>query len=438
MALIAVMLLMLVSLAIGLLSANSSRTELAIAHNQALDLRALAVAEAGVNMAKKQIENQYGIVDKELALNAGCTCATTGCNHGVGASGSGLEALGSLANATLAFDTVTPRCYRYASFGGTGSDGYYVRVEDNHDEPIGVADAPLTDVDSTIRVISHGVVGTAERTLVATFKLTPGTPGSGGYGIFGKNLVSFGGNGSTIDSYTMVGGVPVYGSDAVIQSNVEVDTGSSATVQGDLISGGVVNGDNLPTGTITEGAPLVTLTPIAACGPPYSGLSGIHFTGDGSYTPDGKEAGQLVCGSGCTLTLDPGTYCFGDVTINGGATLTVTGPTTINLTGQFKGGGSQLNNTTKDSTLFVLNSSYVGKQAVDINGGGNTAYITIYAPNGDVAVGSSGGAGGGIWGSIVGAVVEFTGGASYHQNTSGGGGGTPGIVEVRSWHEVQN
>ena len=432
MALIAVMLLMLVSLAIGLLSANASRTELAIAHNQALDLRALAVAEAGVNMAKKQIENQYGIVDKELALNAGCTCATTGCNHGVGASGSGLEALGSLANATLAFDTVTPRCYRFAAFGGTGSDGYYVRVEDNHDEPIGVADAPLTDTDTSIRAISHGVVGTAERTIVATFKITPGTPPSGGFGIFGKELVSFGGSGGLANSYTMVGGVPVYGDDVVIQSNVEIDTGSSATVYGDLISGGTVDGDIPPTGTVTTGAPLVPdFAPVAACGPPFSGTSGIHLGAGGTYDPSN---GKLVCGSSCgNVSFDPGTYCFGLFSLTGGATLTVTGPTIINVTDKFVAGGGAIVNTTMDPAQFQLNSSYVGKAAVSMTGGSGS-FIQVYAPAGDVVVGG----GGDLFGSIVGVNVEFTGGSRYHQHSGGGGGGTPGVVNVTSWHEVQN
>jgi Tfp pilus assembly protein PilX len=68
-ALIAVLLLVLVSLGIGILSANSSRTELRIAHNEVLDLRALAVAEAGINQAKRAIEIHSNLND-ELAANA--------------------------------------------------------------------------------------------------------------------------------------------------------------------------------------------------------------------------------------------------------------------------------------------------------------------------------------------------------------------------------
>ena len=425
MALIAVLLLMLVSLAIGLLSANSSRTERAIAHNQVLELRALAVAEAGINMLKKQIESHYGVVNSELALNGGCACATSTCNYGVGASGSGLEAIGSLANVTLPGDAIAPRCYRFAAFGGGASDGYYVRVEDNLDEPTGT-DQPLVDVDETIRVISHGVIGTAERTIVATFHVTPGTPG--GPGLFGKNSVQFDGGGGYADSYTMVGGVPQYAHDAVIRSNVIIDMGSSTVVYGDEISGGTVAGNPPVDGTITLGAPLLNFPAVAACGPPFSGTSGIHFAGSGTYD---TSNGKLVCGSSCgNVTFDPGTYCFGLVTLSGGATLTVTGPTVINVTDKFVAGGGAVVNTTMDPAQFQLNSSYVGKNAVSMTGGSGS-FIQINVPGGDVVVGG----GGDLFGSIIAANIDFTGGSRYHQN--GSGGGTPGVVNVSSWHEVE-
>ena len=52
--------------------------------------------------------------------------------------------------------------------------------------------------------------------------------------------------------------------------------------------------------------------PIAACGPPYSGMTGITLTGGASYDP---STGKLLSGSSGNVTLDPGTYCFGLVTI---------------------------------------------------------------------------------------------------------------------------
>src|SRR5438105_2766292 len=90
-ALIAVLLLVLVSLGIGLLSASSSRNELRISHNEVLDMRALAVAEAGIAQAKRAIE-AHANLNNELAANATGACnGFTGTNaDGVGTAASGL------------------------------------------------------------------------------------------------------------------------------------------------------------------------------------------------------------------------------------------------------------------------------------------------------------------------------------------------------------
>lgn len=456
-ALIAVLLMMLVSLAIGLLSANSSRTELAIAHNQVLELRALAIAEAGIGMAKKQIEAKFAVVNNELALNVGCTCVASQCNYGVGATGSGLAALGILKDMTFASDSVSPRCYRFASFGGAGTnDGYYVRVEDNRDEPIGTADAPLADVDQTIRVTSIGVVGTAERTVVATFTLTPGVPGSNTPGIQARDVIDFGGSaggqcralndgtpGSTYpgaDSYTGTYPNLVYGIGAKVEttaSTSNIEMGSGQYVYGSEISAGTVSGANadntLVGGTYTTNAPAESLypypSPIAACGPPYSGMSGITLTGGASYDSD---KGKLLSGSSGNVTLAPGTYCFGLVTIAN--TLTITGTTVINVTDKFvASSGSFINNTLYDPTQLTLNSSVVGKDAVSLTGNAD-AFMQVNAPSGEVVVGG----GGNFFGSIVGTEVHFSGGSCFHQNGNAVVGGTPGVVDVLSWHELQN
>ena len=70
-----------------------------------------------------------------------------------------------------------------------------MRTEDNHDETLG-GDDPLTDRDGTIRLIVHGVVGTAERIIVGNVSLT-------GWGLFGINGVTLSG-GSCADSAAVV------------------------------------------------------------------------------------------------------------------------------------------------------------------------------------------------------------------------------------------
>src|SRR3954466_2976304 len=64
--LVAVLLLAMISLVIAYLAANASRTELKIAHNLMVDMRALAVAEAGLLQARTLIAARDKL-DDELA-----------------------------------------------------------------------------------------------------------------------------------------------------------------------------------------------------------------------------------------------------------------------------------------------------------------------------------------------------------------------------------
>jgi hypothetical protein len=209
--------------------------------------------------------------------------------------------------------------------------------------------------------------------------------------------------------------------------------GSSSFIYGNALSGGEIPVPPYPPGTATANAPAASLdpypSPIAACGPPYSGTSGITLSGGASYN---TSSGKLLTGSAGNVTLAPGSYCFGLVTVAG--TLTVTGPTTINVTDKFvASSGSIVNNTTHDPAKLVLNSSVVGKDAVSLTGNAD-GFMTVNVPNGEVVVGG----GGNFFGSIVGTEVSFTGGSCFHQNANATTPGTPGIVQVSSRHEVQN
>ena len=401
MALIAVLLLMLVSLSIGLLSATAARTELSIAHNDVLDKRALAVAEAGINQTRQLIA-AHDVLNDELANNGVGACT----GNGVGTATSGLSNIGIAK--TLASDGL---CYRFAAFGGAATDGYYIRVVDNKDEATG-ADDPLTDIDGIIGVVSHGVVGTAERIVEAIYTIVPA------WGVYATHDLKI--SASTIGSAS-------HPLNAGAGHSITQDSppgGQPYAVYGSGVYGTAVADATKFSGGVTQAAAL-TLPALADCTPfsPNAGISG-------SYTYN-AGTGDLTA-SGAIVILASGTYCFHQVTVSGGSgRLQVDGLTTINLSGTLTfSGGAQVNNTTGNPDNLIVNSSNTTNNAVTVSGGSGT-FMRINAPNPTSKVTVSGGASA-FNGSISAYDIDVTGGAHVLNATA-----AP-TVKLTNWHEVQN
>jgi hypothetical protein len=175
------------------------------------------------------------------------------------------------------------------------------------------------------------------------------------------------------------------------------------------------------TGAVSNGASTPTFPAVPACGPPYSSSAGITLGGGGVYT---SADGKLEQGSGNTTTLAPGTYCFGMVVLNGGGRLAITGPTTINLTGQWDASNGSVSNTTNNPDNLQINTSGPGQLKLS---GGASAYYRVYGPATDIEfTGAST-----FWGSIVGKKITVNGGAQI--TYMGATGAT-----LSNWHEVQN
>src|SRR5262249_51459919 len=114
---------------------------------------------------------------------------------------------------------------------------------------------------------------------------------------------------SFVDSYDSSAGA--YGganvsSSGNIKSNGDITiSGGSSIIGGTATAAGTVSNGGTVTGAITNGATSpVTMPTVAACGPPYSGSTGI--TG-GTYN---SATGAWTVSGGGTGTLAPGTYCF--------------------------------------------------------------------------------------------------------------------------------
>ena len=207
-------------------------------------------------------------------------------------------------------------------------------------------------------------------------------------------------------------------SDGFIHGNVTSTLGSvsimsGATVDGDVTAGTTVTNKGIVNGTVTENAPgvPVVVTPIATCtplttSPPLTGPSG-------SYTYDSK--GNLTVNG--IVSLAPGTYCFGQVKVQGSGQLVAAAggcPVMITANGPITVSGVGIGNAETAPERLQILSAYTGTNGVTLSGG-SAAYATIYAPETDVIL--SGGAQ--LFGAVVGHTLTVTGsGSAIHADIS--------------------
>jgi type IV pilus assembly PilX-like protein len=412
-ALIAVLLLVAVMLALGAFGSRGAQIELRIAQNELQSKKALDAAEAGLNHA-------YNVIKTAVATRTvGQTYSVDLLNSGTGGTLSGLS------SPLLNIGTVTTldgSSYRFTSFGGGTSDGYYVRLTDNYDES--TTNDPNTDTDYRAFIVSQGRVGGAQRTITALVQGSALFQGS----LFGKTFITISGSSSRMDSYDSSQGAysaATAGSGGSIRSDGNISLSGGATVYGDATASGTISlsGGSSVTGTKTPSAAQITYPAVALCGPPYSTGSGI--TG-GTYS---QSTGQLRASSLSTsITLAAGTYCFSTFVLSGGAQLTVNSAVKIYLTSYLDFSGGSVSNTTQLPANLQIYSAETSQQ-VKLSGGSG-AYMTVYAPNAPMVF--SGGSN--LYGAFVGYNLTNSGGTAVHYDTNMNLLG-PGAV-LASWHEV--
>ena len=110
------------------------------------------------------------------------------------------------------------------------------------------------------------------------------------------------------------------------------------------------------------------------------------------------------------LTLAPGTYLFDSMTMEAHCSLTITGPTTIYVTGDVNSAGATIINDTEDPSLLTL---YVGGTQVNLEGH-SAFYGSILAPNAAVSLGGTSD----FYGALIGGTVEMAGDFQFHIDTS--------------------
>jgi hypothetical protein len=235
----------------------------------------------------------------------------------------------------------------------------------------------------------NGVLVTATGGKIDSFNSTHGVYGSSNHASGAYVL----GNGAM-----SLAGVSLLGSLGSATSTVSV--AHSASVSGNVVAGTTASILGTVGGTVTQHSPGPPFSATVSACKPLSGKAGIS---GGTFT---YASGNLTVKKG-TVKLASKTYCFHNVTVNKGATLSVTGPVTINLTGKLAAKG-QIVSTTKLPGKLSIKSSFVGGTGVSIVGGAHAA-MTIVAPKTTATV-----AGGSFFGSLLAGTVKLTGGIQFH------------------------
>ncbi len=132
---------------------------------------------------------------------------------------------------------------------------------------------------------------------------------------------------------------------------------------------------------------------------------------DDERSPWKKSGWHLDITGTDNLTLDPGTYYFESLSLGGGSSITVVGPTTIYISGPVKAtGGTVVNETQNPADLTILSTGSEFKL-----GGGTAFYGTIVAPYADVVLSGSSSS---FYGALVGKTVTFNGSYTIHIDES--------------------
>lgn len=236
-------------------------------------------------------------------------------------------------------------------------------------------------------------------------------------GIWGIGGVKVPGN-VYIDSYDSTVGNYSPGTaneDGDVCSNGDIKVAGSAEVHGDVMPGpgaelivngsATISGHNCAHAGITAvDFPPVDLTDVLLNND--NALIGLTDLGNNPFS----SAWNVSISGGDGLTLAPGTYYFDSMSFSGPATLTITGPTTIYLGGDFDATGEAIVNTTQNPGDFTILSA-----GSEVKLTGQAAfYGFVYAPNATVTLSGTAD----YFGEMIGGTLKITGNFQFHLDES--------------------
>lgn len=255
------------------------------------------------------------------------------------------------------------------------------------------------------------------------------------FAMFGNDGITISGS-TFIDSYDSRNGPYNVVTNAGDQGNVGTNavganaitlTGNSLFINGQLSVG---PGVSPATGAVTG------FDPSRIAGDPPV-VSSPEYPMPTVKLPAGITCSPLSLNGQVTYTLpSPGTYCFSDLRVQGGATLTSTGPVTVYLTRSLAFEGNSTIGVANDPTKFLFLMESGTQVTIEGSIEGNAEfYGSMYGP--DAAFNVEGHAD--IYGSIIGNRVTMAGSAELHYDKALADQKTlsnEGIVTVRSWRET--
>jgi len=279
---------------------------------------------------------------------------------------------------------------------------------------------------SRVKIVSVGTLSNGETAQIVAWVQSIAASIFACGGVCTNGALTISGNTDSYNSSLGAYGGTNLSSNGTIKSNGNITVQGGSDVHGNVTAGGTVTNSGTVTGTVTSNASSpVTMPSVSACGPPYS--SGTGITG-GSYN---SSTGAWTVSGGATGTLAPGTYCFSSVTISGGSSkLSISGATTLNLTGQgtFSGGGFY-NGTGDPSNLLIQSSYSSASNGITISSGGANTSATVNCPSCKVTLSG----GGDFYGAIIASTLTVSGGTSVHYDTNLAGGAGGAGITLYSW-----
>ncbi|HEY1557644.1 MAG TPA: hypothetical protein VGF94_22585 [Kofleriaceae bacterium] len=256
-------------------------------------------------------------------------------------------------------------------------------------------------------------------------------------GIFGKNGVTFSGNGTTNSYDSSLG----YAASAT-NSNGNVCTDSAASGAVGLSGNATINGSVCVGVGGTAGSPTITKSgnagyQSASVQPANVALPSVTIptvgtnqgnVSKGTLAPN-QTYGTVSCTSKTGITLNAGTYVMTSLAISANCTLNVaTGPVVLYISSSLSISGNGVSNPSLVASNLQI---FAGPDVTSVSLTGNTnAAFALYAPNAAVSISGNGD----IYGAVVAATITDSGNGEIHYDkqlaTSVGGGFTCTAAEV--------
>jgi cytoskeletal protein CcmA (bactofilin family) len=196
-----------------------------------------------------------------------------------------------------------------------------------------------------------------------------------------------------------------------IKSNGDINLDTNNIVKGSVQAGGDVTlgFDTNITGPITDG---VSPTTFIAVNTSYQPTN----SNDTGISPPGAyDSGTRNLFVANTVTLDPGTYYFNRIDLNAGATLEISGPVIIYMTGPMHAVGGGMINTSKNPANLLIFSSASGFNAIELDAGTGEFYGAVYLLDGEFDIDDSNWK---FYGSIIAKEVDIDDDVEVHYDVA--------------------